>query len=104
MSVWYLFAFSGHFLLTNLLADVLFAGKPSRVINVSSRSYQFSSIDFDDINLEKYFGPFRANFRSQLCNVLFSNELARRTKGGLLSLNYACHVRVLLLNKYCGFA
>jgi NAD(P)-dependent dehydrogenase (short-subunit alcohol dehydrogenase family) len=35
-------------------------------------------INFDDINLEKSYGPWKAYKQSKLANILFTNELACR--------------------------
>jgi retinol dehydrogenase-12 len=75
---------SGHFLLTNLLMDLLTAAKPSRIVTVSSYAHRKGEINFDDINMEKDFGSLKSYRRSKLANVLFSNELGRRLQGTLL--------------------
>ena len=70
-----------HFLLTNELEDLLVAGAPSRVVNVSSSTHQRpKSIRWDDLMFEKEWRGFWAYSHSKLANVLFSNELARRWK------------------------
>ncbi|XP_035672294.1 retinol dehydrogenase 13-like isoform X1 [Branchiostoma floridae] len=72
----------GHFLLTNLLLDLLKKSAPSRVVTVSSLGHAFTSgIDFDDINYEKDYDKGESYRRSKLANVLFSGELARRLEG-----------------------
>lgn len=71
-----------HFLLTNELEELLVAGAPSRVINVSSSMHaRPKSINWDDLMFEREFTGFRAYGHSKLANVLFSNELARRWEG-----------------------
>jgi NAD(P)-dependent dehydrogenase (short-subunit alcohol dehydrogenase family) len=68
-----------HFLLTTELEDLLVAGAPSRVVNVSSSMHlRPKSMNWDDLMFEKNWGGFRAYSHSKLANVLFSNELARR--------------------------
>ena len=44
----------GHFLLTELLHDLLERGAPSRVVVVASEAYKGArrGLDFDDLNLE----------------------------------------------------
>ncbi|XP_035672315.1 retinol dehydrogenase 13-like [Branchiostoma floridae] len=72
----------GHFLLTNLLLDLLKKTAPSRVVTLSSLAHSFTSgIDFDDINYEKDYDRRESYHRSKLANVLFSRELARRLEG-----------------------
>jgi len=67
----------GHFLLTNLLKEMLVAGK-ARIINVSSEAQRPGRIHFNDLMLEKKYKGFRAYAQSKLANVIFTYELARR--------------------------
>ncbi|ROT67296.1 hypothetical protein C7M84_014621 [Penaeus vannamei] len=73
----------GHFLLTNLLLDVLKASAPSRVVTVSSLVHKnCSKADFEDLNFDKSpYSSFRAYALSKLCNVLFTKEIARKLQG-----------------------
>ena len=66
------------FLLTNLLLDHLVAGAPSRVVIVSSGAHQGGTLDFTDLQSERRYDPVRVSGRTQLANVLFTYELARR--------------------------
>ena len=68
------------FLLTNLLLDVIKASTPARIVTVSSRAHG-SSINLDNLQLEKGFSTFKAYAWSKLENLLFANELARRLEG-----------------------
>ena len=77
-----------HFLLTNLLLDEIKAAAPSRIINVSSIGHKFGSIQFDDINFEKSYDPWKAYGQSKLANILFSLELTERLKGNKFSLKF----------------
>ena len=61
--------------------DLLVSGVPSRVVTVSSIAHYKGTIDFDDLSMEKSYGGHMSYRRSKLANVLFSSELARRTKG-----------------------
>lgn len=77
----------GHFLLTELLTDVLKKSAPARVVNVSSCYHDKAMgregvIDLDDPHFEhrKYDG-WRAYAQSKLANVLHARELARRLEG-----------------------
>ena len=70
-----------HFLLTNELKDLLMAGAPARVVNVSSSMHvRPKSLEWDDLMFEKRWRGFWVYGHSKLANVLFSNELARRWK------------------------
>lgn len=71
----------GHFLLTNLLLDMMKKSAPSRVVTVSSYVYERADINFDDINCETRYNPDKCYSQSKLANVLFSRELARRLHG-----------------------
>lgn len=80
----------GHFLLTNLLLDLLKKSTPSRVVNVSSLAHETGKIHFDDVNLEKNYDPLVSYRQSKLANVLFTQELAVRLKGTGVT-TYALH-------------
>ncbi|MFQ5817975.1 MAG: SDR family oxidoreductase [Terriglobia bacterium] len=75
------------FLLTNLLLDVLKAGVPSRIVNVSSVVHRWASIDFDNLQGEAGYNSNRAYYQSKLANVYFTYELARRLKGTGVTVN-----------------
>ena len=77
----------GHFLLTNLLLDILIKSAPSRIINVSSGVHTTANLDFEDINLSSKYRGFRAYANSKLANLLFTYELARRLKGTGIIVN-----------------
>lgn len=70
-----------HFLLTNLLLDLLKQSNDGRIVNVSSIAHQNSKLDWNNLNGEKSFSAYGAYSLSKLANVLFSNELANRLKG-----------------------
>jgi retinol dehydrogenase 14 len=76
-----------HFLLTNLLLDVLEASAPSRIINVTSGEQRNGTIDFDDLQGKKQYKTAKAYSQSKLANVLFTYELARRLEGTGVSAN-----------------
>jgi NAD(P)-dependent dehydrogenase (short-subunit alcohol dehydrogenase family) len=77
----------GHFLLTNLLLDLLVASAPSRVVGVSSNIYKQARLDFDDLQLGRGFSAMKAYANSKLANVLFTMELARRLLGKGVTAN-----------------
>jgi NAD(P)-dependent dehydrogenase (short-subunit alcohol dehydrogenase family) len=65
--------------LTLLLSDLIISTPSSRIVNVSSMA-QSGSIDFDNLNGEKYFDPYNAYAVSKLENVLFTYRLAELLK------------------------
>ena len=77
------------FLLTNLLLDALRAGAPSRIVNVSSRAHEGSTITFDNLQGEHGYGILggRAYSQSKLANIMFAYELARRLAGTGVTAN-----------------
>nr|XP_045587756.1 retinol dehydrogenase 14-like [Procambarus clarkii] len=79
----------GHFLLTNLLLELLKKSCPSRVINVSSAGhFMASTLNPDALNFEDdSYTSMRAYCRSKLCNILFTRELADRLKGTGVTAN-----------------
>ena len=82
----------GHFLLTNLLLDRLKDNAPARIVNVSSTGhYQAKGIDWDAVRQPtKAFTAMPEYSVSKLCNVLFTQELARRLEGTGVT-TYAVH-------------
>jgi len=75
------------FLLTNLQLDLLKASAPSRIINVSSVGHYSGHINFDDLNLEKEYGGWKAYGQSKLALVLFTHELAKKLQGTSVTVN-----------------
>ncbi|KAI8441877.1 hypothetical protein MSG28_005560 [Choristoneura fumiferana] len=75
----------GPFLLTVLLVPWLKKAEPSRIVNVSSFFHRFGTIE--GINEENRYGFLRIYANSKLCNVLFSNELARRLQDTSVAVN-----------------
>mmetsp|Transcript_20293 Transcript_20293/g.68890 ORF Transcript_20293/g.68890 Transcript_20293/m.68890 type:complete len:349 (-) Transcript_20293:986-2032(-) len=70
----------GHFALTRELWDLVMKSPAPRIVTVSSAAHLFGKMDFDDLNAEKDYGPWKAYGQSKLSNVLFAKELARRMK------------------------
>jgi len=75
------------FLLTNLQLEQLKASAPSRIINVSSVGHYKGHINFDDLNLEKEYGGWKAYGQSKLALVLFTHELAKKLQGTGVTVN-----------------
>ncbi|KAK1132703.1 hypothetical protein K0M31_014084 [Melipona bicolor] len=77
----------GHFLLTNLLLDVLKVSTPSRIVNISSSAHKRGKIKLDDLNSDKNYEPGEAYAQSKLANILFTKELANKLKGTGVTVN-----------------
>ena len=95
-----------YFLLTHLLLDVLKAGAPARIVNVSSQTHRWGRIDFDDLQSERSYDPQAAYKQSKLANVLFTYELARRLQGTGVTVNclHPGGIRTQLNANYAGRA
>ena len=67
------------FLLTHLLLPGLTAGRPARVVNLSSNAHRSAALRLDDVQMKRgrYFG-LRQYCNTKLANLLFTRELARR--------------------------
>ncbi|PVD25545.1 hypothetical protein C0Q70_13201 [Pomacea canaliculata] len=87
----------GHFLLTNLLLDLLKKSEQSRIIVVSSALHKGGHINFDDINSEKGYDKKKAYRNSKLANALFSRELSQRLEGSGVSV-YCVHPGMVATN------
>lgn len=77
----------GHFLLTNLLLDLLRKSTPSRIVVVSSLAHTRGQINVTDLNLTQSYDEATAYNQSKLANVLFSRELAKRLAGSGVTVN-----------------
>jgi NAD(P)-dependent dehydrogenase (short-subunit alcohol dehydrogenase family) len=73
--------FLGGYLLTRLLLPSLRRAPSPRVVNVSSEGHRVGRIAWDDLDLERGYGGFRAYANSKLAQILFTRELARREPG-----------------------
>ena len=70
------------FLLTNLLLDRLKESAPSRVVSMSSGAHKGGRMDWDDPQMERgRYSGLGMYARTKLANLLFTRELARRTRG-----------------------
>ena len=80
-------SFLGHFLLTELLLDILKATSPSRMYNISSVVHANSpskryAIHLDDLNWRnRPYSAFDAYGEAKVASVLYAKELAERLKG-----------------------
>lgn len=81
----------GHFLLTLLLMPSLRAGaaalgRPSRVVNVSSRLQLMGRLRRDDPNITTGYNSLAAYAQSKLAQVAFASELTRRGGGDVIAV------------------
>jgi len=72
----------GPFALTGMLFPLLAASTQPRVVQVSSISYRMGSIRLDDLQMERGYSRWKAYFQSNLALVLYTQELARRSRTG----------------------
>ena len=79
----------GHFLLTDLLLERLYASAPARVVVVSSNAHKGArrGLDFDDLQGERRYRWMDAYSKSKLANIYFTRELARRIDGTGVTVN-----------------
>lgn len=77
----------GHYLLSNLLLDLLIQSSPSRIVNVSSLAHTRGEIKVTDLNSEQSYDSGHAYSQSKLANVLFTRELAKRLQNTGVTVN-----------------
>jgi len=75
-----------YFAVTLQLIDLLRNSDEARIVNVSSMA-QSGTIDFDNLQSEKYFDGYNAYAVSKLANVLLTYKLARLLKGTDITAN-----------------
>jgi NAD(P)-dependent dehydrogenase (short-subunit alcohol dehydrogenase family) len=79
----------GHFLLTNLLLDMLKASAPARIITVNGNPgiLKKQRVRFEDIQFENNFSPFKAVLHTAFLKMVFTFELANRLGGTGITAN-----------------
>ena len=75
-----------HFALTLHLLELLKKTSESKIVNVSSQA-QAGTIDFDNLNGEKYFDAYNAYALSKLENILFTYKLANELTNTNITAN-----------------
>ncbi|KAJ8727562.1 hypothetical protein PYW07_001681 [Mythimna separata] len=85
------------FLLTCLLVPLMKTSAPSRIINVSSMMHKYGELDFDNLNMEKYWSDYIVYANSKLFLNLMTLELSSRLKGTGVTVN-ALHPGVAATN------
>ena len=72
----------GHFALTARLLPLLRRGKQPRVVNLSSTVHRMGAINFDDLQSERRYSPWKAYAQSKIAMLMFALELQRRSDAG----------------------
>jgi len=78
----------GHFALTGRLLPLLRRGRAPRVVSLGSLAARPAAINFDDLQGERAYAPYRAYQQTKLETMIFAFELQRRSDAngwGLLS-------------------
>ncbi len=71
-----------YFVLTNALLPNLKATPGARIVSTASMAHSAGGpLNFDDLQARNGYSPFAAYGRSKLCNIYFTQELARRLEG-----------------------
>jgi len=82
----------GHFALTAYMVPQLLGAAAPRVVTVSSLAHRNGKIDFDNLQSERKYIPWKAYENSKLANLLFAFELDRRARAvGSSLISIACH-------------
>jgi NAD(P)-dependent dehydrogenase (short-subunit alcohol dehydrogenase family) len=75
------------FLLTHELLDLLKAGAPSRIINVSSGLAKNGKVDFGDLQNERDYKGMQAYSNAKLMVMMWTYALSRRLAGSGVTVN-----------------
>lgn len=93
--------YPGHFALTAKLAP-LSCNAGGRVVGVSSLAHRGGFIDFDDLQGERFYSPWKAYAQSKLACLIFAFELQRRSDVAGWTLTSRISVRnEILRNAIC---
>jgi len=85
-------SYIGHFALTGLLLPIITSTDGSRIINLSSLSYKWSEILFDDFHFKKGYSKTKAYGQCKRACLMFAFELQRRLSAvGYNTLSIAAH-------------
>lgn len=84
--------YMGHFALTGLLLPMLSSTSGSRIVTLSSLSYKWAKIQFDDLHAKKGYSRRKAYGQSKRACLMFAYELQRRlSAAGYNTLSVAAH-------------
>ncbi len=82
----------GHFALTGLLLPLLTGTSGSRIVTLSSLSYKWAKIQFDDFHFRRGYSRRKAYGQSKRACLIFAFELQRRlSAAGSDTLSVAAH-------------
>jgi NAD(P)-dependent dehydrogenase (short-subunit alcohol dehydrogenase family) len=84
--------FLGHFALTARLLPQLRAAAAPRIVNLSSIAHRTGTIDFGDLQGDRFYLPWKAYSQSKLAMLMFALELQRRSDAtGWKLISLAAH-------------
>ena len=82
----------GHYALTAQLLPLLRRGQEPRVVNLSSIAHRTGTIDFGDLQGDRFYLPWKAYSQSKLAMLMFALELQRRSDAtGWKLISLAAH-------------
>lgn len=83
----------GHFALTGLLISAIIKSENARVVTMSSGSYKFGDLNFEDFNWKnRPYNPYKSYGDSKLANMLFMIELQRYfDRNNINAISVAAH-------------
>lgn len=106
--------FFAPFLITYLLIPLMKSSAPSRIINVSSLLHKYGELDFENLNMEKYWSDYLVYANSKLFLNLMTVELSRRLEGtgvtinalhpGIAATNIMRNIPIEIIKKFVGKA
>src|SRR4051812_27924185 len=74
-----------YFVITNILLPKLKSG--ARIVSVASNAHRGAKLDLGDLQSRQGYSGFSVYSKSNLCNILFSRERARRIAGSGVTAN-----------------
>ncbi len=93
----------GHFALTAWLMPVLLEAETPRVVTVSSLAHTWATLDFSNLQGERFYSPWVAYAQSKLANLLFARELqVRADAAGWPLVSVAAHPGLSATNLIAG--
>ena len=93
----------GHFALTARLLPLLRRTSKARVVSLSSLAHRTGRIDFDDLQGERMYSPWKAYGQSKLACLMFALELQRRSDAaGWNLISNAAHPGFARTNLFAG--